>query len=279
MPASRIAFFNGSFVEEDSVRLHVSDLSIQRGYGIFDFFRLINNRPLFMEDYLDRFFRSAQALGLAVPCGREKIRSAILELATRNGIPSSGMRLELTGGYSPDGYAIGNPNCFIIHQPLHPRSAELVAQGIKVITHPHVRELPHVKSINYLTGVWLQEKVRAAGAHDVLYHSNGEVSEFPRSNFFIVTQDDVVATPDKNILPGITRMKTLALARTHFAAEERTVTLQDVRAAKEAFLTSTTKQLIPVVQIDGAPVGDGRPGRITQALDGMFMELAAFNEA
>jgi branched-chain amino acid aminotransferase len=181
--------------------------------------------------------------------------------------------LVLTGGYSPDSSEMGRPNFFIIHQPLKPRAMEVVENGMKIITHSYVRELPQVKSINYLMGVWLQEKVRIAGASDVLYHFNNEVSEFPRSNFFIVTQDDVLTTPAKNILHGITRMKTLELAREYFTAEERMVTLNDVRECKEAFMTSTTKQIIPIVQVDGVPIGDGKPGNITRALDEKLQKL------
>lgn len=269
----RIAFLNGEFIEEEKASLHVSDLSIQRGYGVFDFLRIVNNVPVFAEHYLDRFFRSAATMRLDAAFTRSELASIIDELISRNDIALSGMRLELTGGYSPDGYTMAKPNFFIIHQPLKPRLAELVEKGMKVITHSYVRDLPQVKSINYLMGVWLQDKVKAANASDVLYQMNSEVSEFARSNFFIVTQHDVVATPAKNVLPGITRMKTLELAHQYFAAEERTVTLDDIREAREAFMTSTTKQLIPIVQVDDMVIGNGKPGHVTRALDEKFQEL------
>jgi branched-chain amino acid aminotransferase len=273
MASKRIAFFNGGFIEEEQVSLHVSDLAIQRGYGVFDYFRTVNNVPVFLEHYLDRFARSAATMRLDMQYSRAELISIIEELISRNDIASSGMRMELTGGYSPDSYEMGKPNFFIIHQPLKPRATELVEKGMKIITHSYVRDLPQVKSINYLMGVWLQEKVRAAGASDVLYHLDNEVSEFARSNFFIVTQDDVVATPSKNVLHGITRMKTLELARQYFSAEERPVTIHDIRECKEAFMTSTTKQIIPIVQADGITVGNGKPGDITRALDEKLQKL------
>ncbi|HYF30703.1 MAG TPA: aminotransferase class IV [Chitinophagaceae bacterium] len=268
---NRISFFNDQFVKEDDVRLHVADLSMQRGYGVFDFFRTIDHVPLFMNDYLQRFYRSAAGLHLPAAFDHDKLGSIINELIDQNKIASSGIRLMLTGGYSPDSYEIASPNFLITQQPLKPVPAGW-ENGIKVITHEFLRELPGIKSINYLTGVWLQKKVKSQGAADVLYYRDNIVSEFPRSNFFIVTKDDVIVTPADNILHGITRMKVLQLAARDHATEERIVTLDEAYKAKEAFLTSTTRQLIPVVRIDNNIIGNGNPGPVTQSLQKRFEE-------
>lgn len=98
--------------------------------------------------------------------------------------------------------------------------------------------------------VWLQSKRVAAGADDILYHQNDFVSESPRSNFFLVTADDKIVTPAENVLTGITRKKVLQLARAQFTVEERAISLDEMREAREVFLTSTTKQILPVAQID-----------------------------
>jgi branched-chain amino acid aminotransferase len=271
--SNRKAFFNGQFIDEDKAALHVSDLSIQRGYGIFDFFRTIEHVPLFLDDYLDRFYRSAEALRLPVDLNRDKLTSVIQELIDQNKIPESGIRLTLTGGYSPDSYELAIPNFLITQVVLKPMPARWTENGMKLITHEYLRDLPFVKSINYLTAVWLQEKVRHAKADDILYHKNNEVSELPRSNFFIVTKDDVIVTPGNNILHGITRMKLLEMASALYKIEERTLTLHEVLDAKEAFMTSTTKQLVPIVQIDNNTIGNGRPGAITTALNTRFRVL------
>ena len=104
--SNRTAFFNGQFIDEEKASLHVSDLSIQRGYGVFDYFRTIEHVPLFLDDYLDRFYRSAEVLRLPVGLDRNKLTSVIHELIDRNKMPASGIRLSLTGGYSPDSYEI-----------------------------------------------------------------------------------------------------------------------------------------------------------------------------
>jgi D-alanine transaminase/branched-chain amino acid aminotransferase len=270
---TRIAFFNNSFIEEEKVFLHVSDLAIQRGYGVFDFFKVVNDVPLFMHDHLDRLFNSAAGLGLEPGLNKTEIASIAQGLINRNKIPYSGIKIILTGGYSQDGYNPATPNLIITQQQMLPRPAGIFEKGFKVITFEHVRELPEIKSINYTTGVLLQQKLTLAGADDVLYHKNGEISEFPRSNFFIVMKNDKVVTPSKNILRGITRKKTLELARKHFTAEEVTVTLDDIRNAKEAFITSTSKEIIPVVMIDDIVINNGKPGEVTRFLDTKFAEL------
>jgi D-alanine transaminase/branched-chain amino acid aminotransferase len=104
------AFVNEQYVAEEKASLHFRDLSIQRGYGVFDFLKLIDNTPLFLEDHLDRFSHSAHEMFLPVRHTKEELSSLIQELVRRNNLPASGIRLTLTGGYSPDGYRIGEPN-------------------------------------------------------------------------------------------------------------------------------------------------------------------------
>lgn len=270
---TRIAFFNGNFIEEEKLFLHASDLAIQRGYGVFDFFKVVNNLPVFMNEHLDRFFHSAAGLGLQPGLNKTEIANIAQGLIHRNKILYSGIKILLTGGYSPDAYNPATPNLIITQMPMLPRPASAFEKGIKVITYEHVRELPEIKSINYITGVMLQQKLALAEADDVLYHKNGEVSEFPRSNFFIVMKDNTVITPSKNVLKGITRMKTLELSQKHFTAEEGTVTLNDIRNAKEAFITSTSKQITPVIQVDDIILNDGKPGQVTRFLDEKLAEL------
>jgi branched-chain amino acid aminotransferase len=269
----RTVFFNGDFIPEQDARLHVSDLSIQRGYGVFDFFKVIDDVPILMEDHLDRFFCSAAGLGLTVDIEKERIRLLVRELIDRNKMGFSGIKLTLTGGYSPGGYEIISPIFFITQHTLQPRPAEMVEQGIRLMTHEHMRELPQVKSINYITGLMLQKKLAAAGVSDVLYHKNNEVTELPRSTFFIVTHDNVIATPTKNILAGVTRKKVLELAGQRYQTAETAITLNDIRNAREAFITSTSRQVQPVVQIDGMIIGNGKPGPIAKDLDAQLQEV------
>jgi D-alanine transaminase/branched-chain amino acid aminotransferase len=180
-------------------------------------------------------------------------------------MPESGIKLTLTGGDSSDGFSLGEPNLIITQSLLPSYQAMGNSTGIKIVTYQHQRQMPGVKSIDYLMAVWLQPYIKEQNAQDVLYHSNNLITECPRANIFIVTKQDEVLTPAINILHGIIRSKVLGL-NAPFAIAEAPVTLDDVYNAKEIFVTSTTKNILPVVQVDSHVVGDGSPGKITQKI-------------
>ncbi|MFZ6001231.1 MAG: aminotransferase class IV [Bacteroidota bacterium] len=265
-------FLNDQFVEAEKAVLHISDLAIQRGYGIFDFFRVRNNVLLYVEDHLDRFLASAKIMHLESPYDKGKLLAILKELLTKNNIPNAGIKMILTGGYSPDAYQPVKPNFIIQQSPLEFQDS-LTPKSVSIITHEFTRDLPSAKSINYSMGIWLQKKVVESKADDVLYHQNGLVTEFPRCNFFIVTADNEVLTPADDSLKGVTRKKLLELNGKGFTIREAAVTTDDVHNAKEAFLTSSTKRIQAVVKIDGQPVGNGQPGEITTQLLAKLIDI------
>jgi branched-chain amino acid aminotransferase len=118
------------------------------------------------------------------------------------------------------------------------------------MTHNYQRQLSQVKTIDYLMAIHLQPKLKSAGADDILYHDNGFLRECPRANFFLVTGDHKVVTPANNILKGITRMRLLDPGKSALLIEEREISINEIYSAKEAFITSSTKQVLPVRQID-----------------------------
>lgn len=247
---SNWAFLNDKFIAEEKTFLHFTDLSIQRAYGIFDFFKIINSQPVFLDEHLSRFYFSAEQMRLQVHQSKEELKKIIFELIDRNEVGNTGVRITLTGGYSADGYQLAQPNLIIALRSFEPMTEEQFTKGIRVITYEHQRQLPHIKTIDYIMGVWLQPLIKQNNADDVLYHQNGIVTETPRSNIFIVTDDDHIITPAKNMLKGITRNKLIEAAKTNFVVEERDVTINDIKTAREAFITSTTKIILPIRQID-----------------------------
>jgi len=263
--SNRFVIVNDSFVPEDKAALLVSDLAIQRGYGIFDFFRIIQSKPVFTDDHLDRFFNSASQMRLPVGKTKEELKALLLELAAKNNLPYSGIRITLTGGYSEDGYTIATPNLVIVQKPLIVNK-ENSPEGISLVTYAHQRQLPDVKTIDYLMAIWLRPYVLQNNADEVLYHKDGVVTECPRSNIFIVNKDQEVITPAANILKGITRKHILKIASENFIIKEKDVTIDDIIHAKEVFITSTTKQVLPVLKVDGHAIGTGKPGEISLRL-------------
>ncbi len=266
-------FINDQWIEADKASVHVSDLAVQRGYGVFDFFRTVNGQPLFIDDHLARLYHSASILRLHIPYTADELKTIIAELLQRNQLQTAGIRITVTGGYAADTYSISTPNIIITQSALTMDAAFDASKGLHLITEEYVRELPTVKSINYLMGVYLQQKVKDAGANDVLYVKDGLISELPRSNVFVVTQQNELLTADTNVLYGITRKHILQIAKETMRVNEQPVTLNDVLTAKEVFVSSTTKRLLPVFSVNGKQIGEGKAGVITTQLYHQFLQL------
>lgn len=260
----KYSWINGKFLLKERAVLRVEDLALQRGFGIFDFFRCPRGTPFLWESHCRRFYYSAQGLGLDPGISKVELKEVVLELLYRNQAEGCGIKLTLTGGYSHDGYTPSSPNLVVTQHPINPPESEQYHHGCKVITHSYQRELPDLKTINYLRGIYLLPEIQAKGAQDVLYYHHGLITEFPRSNIFLINERGDILTPGSNILRGITRETVLALAAAK--ARETDLTLDDLQHASEVFLTSTTKRILPVVEIDGRSVGTGKPGPLTREL-------------
>jgi D-alanine transaminase/branched-chain amino acid aminotransferase len=266
-------FYKDHFMPLNVAGFPVTDLGVQRGYGIFDFLRVTENKALFIDDHLDRFCHSAKEMRLPLPYEKAALKELIQKLISQNDLPHSGIRILLSGGTSPDGYKISQPNLVIIQQPITPPADEIYKAGYKLVTYAHQRQMPHVKTTDYLMAIWLQPWVKEQGGDDVLYHQNGIVSECPRSNFFMVTQSGAVVTPGRNILAGITRKQLLAIAAAHgIVIEIKDISLDDIWDAREVFITSSTKRLIPVHTIDDLHFGPYKEDSVTAELYRIFLQ-------
>ncbi|PTQ99448.1 D-alanine transaminase/branched-chain amino acid aminotransferase [Mucilaginibacter yixingensis] len=264
-------YINDQLLPATEATLNVRDLAIQRGYGLFDFFKTIGNRPIFLDDHLDRFYHSADEMGLEIAFTLNELKGMISTLIAKNNIPDSGIKLILTGGYSDDGFTITGPANLIIQQtPLVIKN--LSDSGIKLMSYHYQRQLPSVKSIDYVQAIRLQKQMRESGVGEILYYYNSIVGESPRSNFFIVTNNEIL-TAENNILKGVIRGKIMGLNIPGYTVAERDFTMDDLFAAKEAFLSSTTRQAHPVVAVDGRPIGDGQPGPVVREINRQLFGL------
>jgi D-alanine transaminase/branched-chain amino acid aminotransferase len=244
-------FANNQIQLIEKAGVPVTDLLVQRGYGIFDFLRVAGDQPLFIDDHLDRFFHSAEKMRLTIPQTREDIKTIVKELIQKNQLAYSGIRMIIAGGDAPDGYTIEHPHLIIIQAPLAEPTLHLPETGIKLATYAYQRQIPDVKTTDYLMAVWLQPWMKEQGADDILYYYNDIVSECPRSNFFLVTKDHTLVTAQQNMLNGITRKNIIKVCEAHsLPFEIRDIQLNELKEAKEAFITSSTKRIIPVHQID-----------------------------
>lgn len=266
----KICYINDKFIPYDEATIHISDLGLQRGYGIFDYFVEMNGRIPFLEDYLDRFYTSADLLDLHVPIGRKELRRKIAEMLGQNKMGTSGIKLLLTGGYSDDLYSPSSPNFMILNLPMHHHPGEF-GDGVKLILLDFQRHIPEVKTTFYLPSIVLFPKMKEAGAIEVLYHHNSLISETTRANIFLIKNNTLI-TPSPGVLQGITRKHVLGVAMDLLAVEEREVKLEELWEADEVFITGTSKHVMPVIEIEGRKIGEGRPGQWTKQISRAFEE-------
>ena len=262
-------FAKNEIIDSKIAQIHPMDISLIRGYGIFDFFRTSNYIPMFLSDYLDRFIRSAEKTHLTLKFTKSELKDIILELIQKNDLRDGGIRMLLTGGVSENHFSPAEGELFIFCEELLFPGKEKYENGVKLLSAEHVRMIADIKTTNYAYPVWLSPSWKDAGAEDVIYHFNGVVSESSRSNIFMVKNGEI-STPNNHILHGITRKRVLELAP---ECKIRSISFEELLDADELFITSTTKKILPITTIDDQKIGDGKVGEITKKLMADFVEM------
>jgi branched-subunit amino acid aminotransferase/4-amino-4-deoxychorismate lyase len=267
-------YLNGQIILQSAANIGITDLTLLRGHGVFDYFVFEHQRPRFLDDYVNRFFNSAAHLHLSAPVSKEALRQGVLDLIAANNIDDGGIRLVLTGGYSADGYTPTVGNIFILQYPFPQIPAALFEKGAAVATYQHQRELPEAKSLSYMTGIKLLPWLKAQKADYPLYHDGVYLRESDRSNFFLVGPEGQLITSADKILGGITRAKVIELAKAYgIPVELREVAVTELATAREVLFTSSIKGVLPITLIDGKPVADGQPGPMAKRLQDGFLRL------
>ena len=266
-------FLNGEYVSLEDATLSLGDLGIVRGYAIFDYFQVIDQVPLHMEEHIHRFINSAESLRLKFAYSLNEFKECVYQLIKINKIQHAGIKLLATGGFSANGFDLGTTSLAILCQPYKQMPEHLVQNGAKLMSHEYVRDMPKIKTTNYIMAVYLNERITENQAIEPLYYSKSSVSECSRSNIFAVFNEKLI-TPDKNILLGITRNQVIKLAKNAgLEVETRNLPLGELLRADEVFITGTIKRVLPIRQIDDHVIGDGRPGQVTRMLLDKFGSL------
>lgn len=274
-PAGEYVYLNGSILPASEAAISPFDAGLLRGYAVFDVLQTIDGAPYMLPAHLARFRSSADQLGLMVPVSDEEIERIIVELLARNGHPDAMVRLVLTGGYSPDGmhFDPSAPTFYILTHKLFNVPAEYYTRGARLLTVKHSRELPHVKTTNYLTWLLNHPRIEAEGAIDLLYHDGRVISEAATASVYVVRGGAILA-PAGGVLPGTVGNKVLELAAERFEVRVGEVTLDDLFSAEECFLTSTTRGVVPITRVDDAPIGTGEVGPVTRELMVMYRDAS-----
>lgn len=268
MNYSNWCLFNGELVQYGKFKMHVSDLLLQRSYGVFDFFRCRNGRFPWLDDYLDRLINSVEISGLDVSMDRTDFTSAIYQLQEKNFIPNGAFKFIVSGGYSDNLESVsGPPNIMILNRPWNPPLPETCEKGIGLISERFVRPNPEVKTLYYFNTLRLQKRMKEFNAADVLYYTDN-ITEASRVNLFFVKRGRI-STPLTGILHGITRKQVLSLVPEIVVEEIPSGSLYDF---DEIFLTSTTREVTPVISLDDKKIGRGERGPVTREIQALFQK-------
>jgi branched-chain amino acid aminotransferase len=267
-------YVGGRWVHPHEATLSINDIAVLRGYSVFESLRTYDRHPFHLDEHLKRLYQSAVLIGLEIPWSSRFIADIIRETIARNTYKHASIRLLLTGGESDDGITpSGKPVLVVMITPLGERDMERFARGIKLIITRLQREVPEAKTTNYMAAVQALKEAANRGAADALFvDEQGHVQEATRSNFFIF-RGDILVTPRDGVLHGITRNVVLQLAQGRFAVEERPILLEELPLANEAFITSSSKEITPVVKIEDLVIGSGKPGPRTTELEQRFIEM------
>jgi branched-chain amino acid aminotransferase len=269
-----ISYLNGSLLPLRDAHVGLEDLGLLRGFGIYEGLAAFNGEPFHFADHWKRFQGSAQALQLTIPVSEQAALEATRAvLATNSPKERATIRIILTGGRAEGGieHVAGRETFFITAEPAVPLPETFYTNGASMQTYEHQRLLPAYKTTNYITAVLLQQKKRETGAVEILYIANGTALECTGSNVCIMKKGTLI-TPKDNILHGITRKITLELAREKYFVEERAVSLEELFDADEVCITSSFKDIVPIVSVDGRTIGAGAPGPVTRDLMRRFSE-------
>ena len=257
-------YIDGTYRPAEQAFLPADDLAVLRGYGVFDFLRTYGGRPFFLREHLKRLQRSAQQIRLECPWSLDELERIVLETLKRNRLDEANIRIVVTGGSSADSITpAGKPRLLVMVTPLWRAPDWWRKQGVKVITVAAARFVPTAKTINYIPAIVALRQAHEQDAVEAVYcDAHDRLQEGTTSNFFVFFGDRL-ATPSENVLDGITRRVVTEIAGRMFAVEHREIRKTDLGRASETFLTSSNKEVVPIVQWDDVSIGNGRPGERT----------------
>ncbi len=277
-------YVDGEFFDQADAKVSVFDHGLLYGDGIFEGIRFYNGRVFRMEQHMDRLWESARSICLEIPISRAEMDEALLETIRQNDLRDGYVRLIVTRGVGNLGLnpvQCKRPTVIIIASSIALYPEEVYQRGLTVVTVPTRRMgpatlNPAVKSLNYLNNVLARIEANLSNADEALMLNDaGNVAECTADNVFIVKRGEIMTPPiTAGALRGITRSVVFDIAaELGIKISEPDLTRHDLYIADEAFLTGTAAEVIPMIKVDGRPIGNGKPGPITGRTIARFREL------
>jgi D-alanine transaminase len=279
---SRIAYVDGSYRPHREAAVHIEDRGYQFADGVYEVLAVRGGHLVDEGLHLQRLRRSLHELRIEGAIADRPLGVVLREVARRNGVANGIVYLQITRGTAPRDHAFPKAARPIVvvtarrSRPLNPRLGE---EGIAVITIPDIRwQRCDIKSVALVANVLGKQQAREAGAYEAWQvDATGQITEGTSTNAWIVTGDNLVVTraADHAILNGVTRLALIDIIRREgYGFVERPFTVAEAKSAREAFLTSTTADLLPVVSIDGDTIANGQPGSLSQTLRTAYLAHA-----
>ena len=277
----RTVYVNGSFVPEADAKVSVFDRAFLFADGVYEVTAVVGGRPLDLDGHLRRLDRSLAEMQIDPPLTHAKWRALHRELIARNEVDEGIVYLEVTRGVAdrdflfPEGVT---PTVVAFTQSRKLLDNPYAKTGVKVVTIPDLRwKRRDIKSTSLLAQTMGKQQAKLRGAYEAWMVEDGYVTEGTSSTAFILDADGCIVTQPlgHHILPGVTRRAVLRLAEAKgLAIEERPFTVVEVMGAREAFMSAASAFVLPVVEIDGAKIGDGRPGPVAREFRRLYIEEA-----
>ena len=276
---SAIVYVNGAYVPEEEAKVSVFDRGFLFADGVYEVTSVLDGKLVDFDGHRRRLDRSMAELDMPAPEGLDDLREIHAELIARNDLHEGGVYLQITRGAAPRDFAYPAepaPSMVLFTLPMNISGSPKAVEGLRVISIPDQRwGRCDIKTVQLLYPSMGKMMAKAAGADDAWMIADGKVTEGTSNNAYIVTQDGTIVTRQlgTDILAGITRAAVLRFAReAQMRVEERPFTIDEAQQAAEAFITSATTFVTPVVEIDGVTLGDGRPGPVARRLREIYIE-------
>lgn len=275
----RTVYVNGDYVPESEARISVFDRGFLFADGVYEVTSVLNGKLVDFDGHLRRLHRSLGELKMAMPCSDGELLEIHRALVEKNAVSEGLVYLQITRGAADRDFAFpdqATPTLILFTQARSVIDSPLAKRGARVITVEDLRwGRRDIKTVQLLYPSMAKMMAKESGVDDAWFVKDGTVTEGTSNNAYIVTQDGTIVTRDlsSDILAGITRAAVLKCARElQMKVEERPFTVEEALKAREAFSTSATGFVCPVVEIDGTAVGDGQPGPVAMRLRQAYIE-------
>lgn len=280
----RIAYVNGIYLPHEQAMVHVEDRGYQFGDSVYEVCEINAGALIDEARHLKRLKRSLGELQIAMPLSEAALPFVLRQVMRRNRVRDGYIYLQVTRGVAPREHSFPTPavrpSLVVTARSVDPsKGAAAAAKGIAVISQPDIRwGRPDIKTTGLLPNVLARQAAKEKGAYEAwLIDADGMVTEGAATNAWIIDHNNVIVTRhvDNGILSGVTRGTLLDLIRKEgLQVQERRFSLAEAREASEAFITGATTLVMPVVSLDGYPIGDGRPGPLAKKLRALFHKIA-----